>query len=94
MSNTYQVRLTTDLQDLTPILAGASIRSADTYNTPRPPTFTLLHYVTQGSGVFSAKGVTYEVKAGQAFLILPGEKYFITKSLTLIFLSSAHVIVD
>ena len=73
MSNTYQVRLTTDLQDLTPILAGTSICSADTYNTPRPPTYTLLHYVTQDSGYFSTKGASYEVKAGQAFLIHPGE---------------------
>lgn len=74
MSNTYQVRLTTDLQDLTPILAGASIRSADIYNTPKPLTYTLLHYVMQGRGIFSTKGVTYEVKAGQAFLIRPGER--------------------
>ena len=73
MSISYQVRLTTDLQDLTPILAGTSVRSAEICNTPKRHIHTLIHYVTQGSGTFVFRNTTYEVKAGQAFLILPGE---------------------
>ena len=73
MSISYQVRLTTDLQDLSPILAGTSVRSAENWNPPKRHTYALLHYVTEGHGTFTTRGMTYTVKTGQAFLMLPGE---------------------
>ncbi len=73
MSTAYQMRLSPDLQDLNPILAGAAIRSEDNWNPPKTRSYTLLHYVTEGSGVFCARGKEYAVQTGQAFIILPGE---------------------
>ena len=73
MSISYQVRLSTDLQDLIPILAGTAVRSEENWNPPKRHTHALLHYVTEGCGTFTIRDTTYEVKAGQAFLMLPGE---------------------
>lgn len=39
----------------------------------RVRTFWLLHYVVEGKGVFQNKNTTYEVTAGQCFVIRPGE---------------------
>ncbi|MBQ8207218.1 MAG: AraC family transcriptional regulator [Clostridia bacterium] len=36
--------------------------------------FTLIHYVSKGSGVLYKNHFSYKVKAGEAFIILPGEK--------------------
>lgn len=33
----------------------------------------LIHYIHRGSGTYSARGITYELKAGDAFLIYPDE---------------------
>lgn len=69
----YQMRLTPDLQDLNPILAGTAIRSVDNFHTPYVVSYTLIQYAMEGSGVFCTKGKEYPVRAGQAFLMLPGE---------------------
>ncbi|MBQ9968862.1 MAG: AraC family transcriptional regulator [Oscillospiraceae bacterium] len=73
MSRAYQIRLSPDLQDLNPILAGSSIRSTENSHAPYALNYTLIHYVTEGSGTFCVKGKEYPVRTGQAFLMLPGE---------------------
>lgn len=69
----YQVRLNTELQDLTPILAGAAKSSADNGKDPDPHSYTLIHYITSGRGFYSVRGKEYEVRTNQAFIMLPGE---------------------
>lgn len=73
MGTSYQVRLTPDLQDLNPLLAGVAVRSIENFHTPYALSYTLIHYVMEGSGVFCVKGNEYTVQAGQAFIMLPGE---------------------
>ena len=73
MSGRYQLRLSPDLQDLNPILAGTATPSEDNSHAPYSLSYTLLHYVTEGSGTFYTKGKEYAVHAGQAFIMLPGE---------------------
>lgn len=69
----YQMRLTPDLQDLNPILAGYALPTAANSKSPDPHSYTLIHYVTSGRGIFFVDGKEYDVHTGQAFLILPGE---------------------
>lgn len=73
MSRAYQIRLTPDLQDLDPILAGTAIRSEENAHEPYALSYTLIHYVMEGSGTFCVKEKEYPVHAGQAFIMLPGE---------------------
>lgn len=73
MSLAYQLRLTPDLQDLNPILAGTAVASTENCKPPDPHSYTLIHYVTAGHGYFTTHGKEYEVKENQAFLMLPGE---------------------
>lgn len=69
----YQLRLTPDLQDLNPILAGYALPSTENSKTPDPHSYTLIHYVTGGRGKFYANGREYDVHTDQAFIMHPGE---------------------
>lgn len=61
------------LRDLNPIDAGREDCKPGKSFGPHVRTYTLIHYVRSGKGVLYARGQAYPVKAGQAFLILPGE---------------------
>lgn len=61
------------LQDLNPVVAGAQQCGPGHRFGPYIRGYTLIHYVRSGKGKFYARGEEYEVTAGQAFLILPGE---------------------
>ena len=61
------------LQDLNPLDAGRERCRPGKSFGPHVRTYTLIHYVLEGRGVFYARGQAYAVEAGQAFVILPGE---------------------
>lgn len=61
------------LQDLNPVTAGWHECEPGHRFGPYVRGYTLIHYVRSGKGVFYTRGEEYEVTAGQAFLILPGE---------------------
>lgn len=61
------------LQDLNPIVAGDQQCAPGHRFGPYIRGYTLIHFVRSGKGKFYARGAEYEVTAGQAFLILPGE---------------------
>ena len=61
------------LQDLNPIVAGAQRCLPSHKFGPYIRSYTLIHYVIAGKGTFYARGNVFQVTAGQAFLILPGE---------------------
>ena len=61
------------LQDLNPISAGDQQCAPGHRFGPYVRRYTLIHFVRSGKGRFYARGQEYEVTAGQAFLILPGE---------------------
>lgn len=61
------------LQDLNPIVAGTQKCLPGHKFGPYIRGYTLIHYVIAGKGTFYARGKVFQVTAGQAFLILPGE---------------------
>lgn len=61
------------LKDLNPILYGWENCLPSHSFGPYIRPYTLIHYVVQGCGKVYKENGTYEVHAGQAFLILPGE---------------------
>lgn len=61
------------LQDLNPLIAGEHMCPPRHRYGPYIRHYTLMHYVLSGKGTFYAKGNAYPVRAGQVFLILPGE---------------------
>lgn len=61
------------LQDLNPILAGEHACAPGHRFGPFIRSYTLIHYIRSGKGKFYTRGKEYQVTAGQAFLILPGE---------------------
>ena len=61
------------LKDLNPILAGEESCKPGHSFGPFMRWYTLIHYVVKGCGIFCARGQTFHVHAGEAFLILPGE---------------------
>lgn len=36
----------------------------------------MIHYVTEGKGIFTTNGKTYQLKKGDAFLMCPGEQIY------------------
>lgn len=62
------------LQDLNPIVAGDQQCAPGHRFGPYIRSYTLIHYVRSGKGRFYARGKEFELTAGQAFLILPGEE--------------------
>ncbi len=61
------------LQDLNPVIAGWEACKPGHRFGPAVRKYTLIHYVSQGRGIFYARGGTHPVLPGQAFLILPDE---------------------
>jgi len=61
------------LQDLNPLSAGQQKCPPGHSYGPRVRKYTLIHYVLRGRGTFEARGQRWQVQAGEAFLILPGE---------------------
>lgn len=74
MARTDIILTNRHLRDLNPLIAGSENCDADQCFGPAFRKYTLLHYVISGKGTFRARGGTYSVGAGQAFLILPGEE--------------------
>jgi AraC-like DNA-binding protein len=61
------------LQDLNPRILGYERCRAGKSFGPAVRSYTLIHYVTDGKGRVYKDSGNYEVHAGEAFLILPGE---------------------
>ena len=61
------------LQDMNPLILGQEACEPGHRFGPAVRRYTLIHFVLKGKGIFEARGAQYEVTAGQAFLILPGE---------------------
>jgi len=62
-----------NLGDLNPLVAGEERCAPGHSFGPAIRNYTLIHYVVSGCGTLYARGGEYPVKAGQAFLIRPGE---------------------
>lgn len=62
-----------NLADLNPRIAGEEVCAPDHSFGPAVRQYTLIHYVFRGKGVLYARGGSHPVRAGQAFVILPGE---------------------
>lgn len=75
MSYALQKLLNPHLHDLNPILTGeAACPPGEVHPfSSNISNCTIIHYIRKGCGKFYARGNTYTVTAGQAFLILPGE---------------------
>ena len=61
------------LQDVNPLIAGEEVCRPGKSFGPHVRSYTLLHFVRSGQGYFHTRGQVYPVKAGQMFVILPGE---------------------
>ncbi|MBR3894457.1 MAG: AraC family transcriptional regulator [Clostridia bacterium] len=59
--------------DLNPLLCGCEDCEPGHSFGPAVRKYTLIHYVTQGSGMVYKGGESYRVNAGEAFIILPDE---------------------
>ena len=67
------VFLNLHLQDMNPLFYGHHNCPAGYSFGPSIRNYTLIHYVNRGKGRVYKENGTYDVGAGQAFLILPGE---------------------
>ena len=62
-----------EFSDLNPLLFGREECLSGKFFGPAIRNYTLIHYVERGMGIFVKGSRRYEVKAGEAFIILPGE---------------------
>lgn len=62
--------------ELTVIFCGEGKPVGGHRNGPGVHDYYLIHTVLSGSGVYEVKGKRYECKAGDTFVILPGEPFF------------------
>lgn len=62
-----------NLLDLNPLVAGEEQCDPCHSFGPAVRDYTLIHYVVRGKGVLHTQNRVWPVKAGQAFVILPGE---------------------
>lgn len=62
-----------NFSDLNPLVAGEHICDPGHKFGPAVRKYTLIHFVTAGTGTIQARGVTHKVVAGQSFIILPEE---------------------
>ncbi len=67
------VLINRNLTDLNPIFWGYERCRPQKSFGPRVRKYTLIHYVVSGKGRVFKNNIWYEVRAGQAFLILPDE---------------------
>lgn len=70
----FQMKLDLGLEDLNPIVVGEqTLHPASCF---RPPMFnaTVIYLCRRGCGVFSGNRGDHSVKAGEAFVVLPGEQ--------------------
>lgn len=71
--NVHNLLLTNrNLSDLNPLIAGEHFCDPDYGVKPQRRKFVLIHSVVSGKGTFFVQDKAYPVKAGEAFLILPG----------------------
>ena len=63
-----------NFSDLNPRQVGHKQCSSEEMDFQYGEAFVLIHYVSKGKGVLYKNHFSYEVKAGEAFIILPGEK--------------------
>lgn len=59
--------------DLNPLVAGEHICDPGHKFGPAVRKYTLIHFVTAGTGTIEVRGTTHKVVAGQAFIITPDE---------------------
>ena len=59
--------------DLNPLTAGDEACAPGHCYGPAVREYVLIHYIVKGTGTFYARGQSYRVHPGQAFLIRPGE---------------------
>lgn len=71
MRNDYLVNR--HLSDLNPILVGQEECAPGHSFGPSVRKYTLIHYVKKGKGTLEKNGKCYQVRSGEAFLILPEE---------------------
>lgn len=62
--------------DLNPVVAGEEVCAPGHHFGPAVRRYTLLHCVLSGRGTYTVGGVSYPVRAGEIFRILPGEETF------------------
>ncbi|MBQ8208288.1 MAG: AraC family transcriptional regulator [Clostridia bacterium] len=60
-------------KDLNPIFFGHSTAENDDITPPRIHNFTMVQYIESGSGFYAIDGITYNVGAGDAFIIPKGK---------------------
>ena len=60
-------------QDLNPLNCGQEACESGHSFGPAIRKYTLIHYVSKGKGILYKAGREYPVRAGEAFIILPGE---------------------
>ena len=70
------------LQDINPLIMGQEDCEPGHRFGPAVRPYVLIHFVMKGKGLFEARGQRYEVSAGQAFLIIPGEVTIYTADAT------------
>ena len=65
-----------ELHDLNPRLIGMEECAPGHHFGPAIRSYTLLHLVVSGKGIYRTNGKTYPVKSGEIFRILPGEETY------------------
>lgn len=74
LDHNFQILLNPHFQDINPVLAGEATCPPGLVQHPPKRDCTIVHYVRSGCGTLYSQGKTYDIQAGQVFLILPGEK--------------------
>jgi len=74
LDHNYQILLNPHFQDINPVLAGEATCPPGLVQHPPKRDCTIVHYVRSGRGTLHSRGRSYDIQAGQVFLILPGEK--------------------
>lgn len=73
MGTKFQIGFNKGLKDINPLVAGqADLVAGHTWG-PSSTNDVLIHKVLHGRGTLYVKGQTYHLKAGDAFIIMPGE---------------------
>jgi len=73
--NPYQIYLSQPFHDLNPLLAGDAAANTVVERLGARFEHYILHYVLSGKGTFYTSSGTYPVRAGQIFILTPGETF-------------------